>query len=425
MTKLLKSVKSKDDLYNAFQRAEGLQRVTVLLASATSKKRAAEIILNEGLTVLGATNGEIDLVSNDKSFYVFAHKGYPEEFVKQWPTIPKEIPTDTPLLISDVIHTKKPQFIKDSNNLPPSYEVGKSFFTASGAQSVALLPLMSKKTLLGVLVFTFKEVQQFTQQEKVFMTTLANQLAQTFDRLTAQENLERTNKQLKELDARKDEFISMASHELKTPLTSMRLFLDLLERQLTLSGQQESIHLLYKAQEQAGRLQRLVTDFLDISRIQQGKMQYVKETFFIDQLVKDTVEGIVIPQEVVIKKSMPLRVHGDKFRLYQVLTNFLTNANKYSPKDSSIYVTVENIGDEAVVSVKDFGEGVRKEEQKRIFEKLYQVTNTEKKSYSGLGMGLYISKEIINHHGGTIGVKSRKGKGATFYFTLPLVKDTQ
>lgn len=421
MDKVLKGVKTNDDLYQAFKRADGLQRVTALLTKAQTKKRAANIILNEGLSILDAANGEIDLLNEDDTFYVFAHKGYPKTFVDEWPTLPHTIPKNTPLLITEVISNKKPLFIKNIDKLPAKYELGKSFFTATGTHSAALLPLLMKNKLIGVLVFTFKIPQAFARQEKIFMRTLTNQCAQTFERIQAQEKLKKSIKKLREMDRKKDDFISIASHELKTPLTSMKLFLELLSRQLeTAKKADQSIHLLKKAQEQTHRLQRLVTDLLDVSRIQKGKLQFLSEPFRLDKLIEDTLDGLSLQHNILIKKTTPLIVKGDKFRIYQVLTNFLTNANKYSPPNSEIHISIEKNDTNALVKVKDFGIGIAQNQQKNIFNKLYQVKNAEKKTYSGLGMGLFIAKEIITHHKGSIGVKSTKGKGATFFFTLPL-----
>jgi len=117
-----------------------------------------------------------------------------------------------------------------------------------------------------------------------------------------------------------------------------------------------------------------------------------------------------------------LPVFGDRFRVYQVITNLLTNAVKYSPKKDKIIIDAKKVGKEALVSVKDFGIGIPKDKQEKIFEKLYQVTEPDVKTFPGLGMGLYISNEIVKRHNGKMWVKSQKGKGSTFYFTLPLAQ---
>ena len=169
MDKNITAIKGREDLLKAFKRADGLQRVTALLANARTKKRVADIVLNEGLTILGAANGEIDLVRNDGSLSVFAHKGYPHEFVKKWPTILHTIPSDTPLLINEVLQNQKASFIDDTEALPSKYKVAKSFFSTTGTKSVAVLPIKIKREVSGVIVFAFTRKQHFNKQEKIFM----------------------------------------------------------------------------------------------------------------------------------------------------------------------------------------------------------------------------------------------------------------
>lgn len=228
----------------------------------------------------------------------------------------------------------------------------------------------------------------------------------------------------KEQEKLKDEFISMASHELKTPITSMKMFLDILSNYL---GEEDSNAQSYvkRIKDQTNKMRDLVNDLLDVSRIGTGKLRFTNEKFQLDEVVDDTIESIrpaAKKHTLVFKNSDSLPVYGDKFRIYQVITNLLNNAIKYSPKGNKVIITAKAIDGEAVVSVQDFGIGIAKGKEEKIFEKLYQVTDTEEKTFPGLGMGLYISKEIIDGHNGKMWVKSIKGKGSTFYFSLKLKK---
>jgi signal transduction histidine kinase len=228
----------------------------------------------------------------------------------------------------------------------------------------------------------------------------------------------------KELEKRKDDFVNMASHELKTPLTSMKLYLDYLGNSLKKHGDTKAIRAYHSLKDQTGRLQKLVNDLLDVSRLQTGKLNFNKEQFRLDKLVEETAEWLqgTAKQKIVLAKLTNLNVSADRFRIYQVLTNLITNAMKYAPDDQKIIIRVEKINDRAVVSVKDFGIGVAKDQQKKIFDRLYQVSDDQTKTFPGFGMGLYISHEIITRHRGQIWVESEIGKGATFYFSLPLEK---
>lgn len=230
--------------------------------------------------------------------------------------------------------------------------------------------------------------------------------------------------QEKELEGRKDDFVNMASHELKTPITSIRLYLDSLVLRTKKEKDIKNLKTLKNIQYQTERLQELVNDLLDVSRIQTGKLSFNKEEFRLDSLVKNTLEELQggIDKKVIYKGGPPTRLYADKFRVYQVLTNLITNADKYSPQGKEINVKVQRVNGKAIVSVKDYGIGVPKEKQNRIFDRLYQVSEDIKGTYPGLGMGLYISREIIKRHKGKIWVESKEGEGSTFYFSLPVRK---
>lgn len=227
----------------------------------------------------------------------------------------------------------------------------------------------------------------------------------------------------KDVEKRKDDFINMASHELKTPITSLRLYIDLLLRQMDKKSDEKTLRITKSIAYQADRIQELVSDLLDVSRLQTGKLTFTKEEFRLDKLldqIVDELQGITKDQKIITKTTGAIKVKADKFRIYQVFTNLITNAVKYSPPGTKITITVAKQKDKAIVSVKDEGRGISKDQQKKIFERLYQVTGGTYMQSSGLGMGLYISREIVTKHRGTIWVESEKGKGSTFHFTLPL-----
>ncbi len=224
-----------------------------------------------------------------------------------------------------------------------------------------------------------------------------------------------------QLDQEKSDFLSMASHELKTPLTSMKIFIDLLKRQQSQQSEKGDYY-VNRIKDQADRLGELTNDLLDVSRIETGKLRLSKDSFELNQLIEETVESIqpsTQKHKITVSHNGPVEVVADKYRIYQVLINFLTNAIKYSPQSEKIIVKIDERDEEIVVSVKDFGIGIKKQEQDKVFERLYQVSDPEEKTYPGLGLGLFISKEIIDRHKGKIWVESVKGKGSTFFFSLP------
>ncbi len=231
--------------------------------------------------------------------------------------------------------------------------------------------------------------------------------------------------QQKELESRKDDFVNMASHELKTPVTSLKLYSSLLKKHLEKLQDEKGIKTIISINQQTERLQDLINDLLDVSRLQTGKLMFTKENFRLDLVIRETIAGLKAAskkQEIKYKGTGAVAIFGDKFRIYQVLTNLLTNAMKYSPEHEKIIVQIRKEDKKVIVSVQDFGIGIAKDQQKKVFDRLYQVTEPKEKTFPGLGMGLYISKEIIKRHRGTIWVESEKGKGSTFYFSLPLSK---
>lgn len=224
-----------------------------------------------------------------------------------------------------------------------------------------------------------------------------------------------------EIEKRKDDFISMASHELRTPVTSLKLYTQLLDRQLSSTKEVGVPEALIKMNSQIDRLTNLIGDLLDLSRIQAGKLQIRKINFKLDELILDVVESMqaTTTHKFSIKGLSSNEVHADKERITQVLINLLSNAIKYSPESEKIIVQAHKTDTEVIVGVQDFGRGISNEHIGKIFERFYQIQDRGI-STGGLGIGLYISYEIVKRNGGNMWVKSKLGKGSTFYFSLPL-----
>ena len=226
----------------------------------------------------------------------------------------------------------------------------------------------------------------------------------------------------KEAERKKDEFISIASHELKTPMTSIKGYIQLLERSLDKEDLETTRVRLHKVQNQVEKLNLLVADLLDISKIESGKLKFNKKYFSFDKILDHIVEIMeqANPQVKFIKKGqITTEIFGDEMRIEQVIINFITNAIKYAPDSDEVHITSELRGDEIYFSVKDFGIGMAKEHQQQIFDKFYRVEETSER-FQGLGIGLYICQEIIERHEGKIGVNSEPDEGSEFYFTIPL-----
>jgi two-component system sensor histidine kinase/response regulator len=226
----------------------------------------------------------------------------------------------------------------------------------------------------------------------------------------------------KQAERKKDEFISIASHELKTPLTSVKGYMQLLGRSIEKGDILTVKKHLGKAQIQLEKLNELIADLLDISKIESGKLKFNKKHFSMDCLLDSVVDIIhqSNPEFKIIRNGkINKEVYADEMRIEQVIINFLTNAIKYSPGTSEIHINASLEGEKVYLGVKDFGIGIEPSQQKSVFDKFYRVEETAI-HFQGLGIGLYISAEIIKRHKGEVGVKSKMGEGSEFYFILPL-----
>jgi signal transduction histidine kinase len=224
---------------------------------------------------------------------------------------------------------------------------------------------------------------------------------------------------VKENETRKDEFIGIASHELKTPLTSIKGYLELLN---TIETKQPNKQLVEKAFSNAGKLDKLIKDLLDVSKMQIGQLELNLSTFDIDELIDETVASFQMVAKThtisVTHYTDHQFIRADRQRVEQVLINLLSNAVKYSSDESQVLVSLRRQDGEVVVGIRDFGQGVPKGEETNIFERFYRTKNVSK-HISGFGLGLYICRDIIQRHKGIIWVESEE-KGSLFCFSLPL-----
>ncbi len=225
---------------------------------------------------------------------------------------------------------------------------------------------------------------------------------------------------IKELEQKKDEFISIASHELKTPVTSIKGFVHLLQKDH--NPEDKHYKFLSKVDKQLDNLVELIEDLLTLSRVQAGKLPYRMKKVNISKLTREVVEDIQTTAQnhkIEFKDGVKQLVTADRERISQVLINLITNAIKYSPEGKNIIVEVKKAGHDIRVGVKDFGIGIDSREQGKLFDRFYRVEDAAHRTFPGLGIGLYLSKQIVTRHNGKIWFESKKGRGSTFYFQIP------
>jgi PAS domain S-box-containing protein len=223
---------------------------------------------------------------------------------------------------------------------------------------------------------------------------------------------------------KKDEFISIASHELKTPLTTLTGILQILDRLKSDPSAPMLREFIDRANKNVKKINALVGELLNVSQLTQGHLHLNRHSFNVYETINNCchyvrTEGIF---EIIIEGDQTREIYADPGRIEQVIVNYINNAVKYAPDSGQLLITFGEQGAELKVAVTDKGPGIPKEKLPHLFDRFYRVDSKESQ-YSGLGLGLYICSEIISRHGGRVGADSAFGKGSSFWFTLPLAND--
>jgi PAS domain S-box-containing protein len=230
-----------------------------------------------------------------------------------------------------------------------------------------------------------------------------------------------TEKKLDE--TRKNDFIGMVSHELKTPLTSLGAIIQVANAKLKNSEDSFLAGAMQKANQQVKRMSAMINGFLNISRLESGKIHIEKQDFDMETLISDVIEEAnltVSTHLIYLSHCPPLPVSADRDKIGSVISNLISNAIKYSPKGKKIEVSCATKDNQVIVSVKDEGMGIKPDDLDKIFDRYYRVETNHTRHIAGFGIGLYLSSEIIERHGGKVWAESQSGVGSTFYFSLPL-----
>lgn len=277
--------------------------------------------------------------------------------------------------------------------------------------SLAIPIRSADKLLIGAMFFGYAHRDVFDAADEDIIRSIASLVAVTLENA-------RLFEEVNALNLRKNEFIALASHELKTPLTTTKGYLQILERS---EIDQVGRRFLAKALKQLERINALIAELLDISKIEAGKLSFHFEQFDMSEMILDVVETFHFSSQThtvfVNNIHGDYLVEADRQRMEQVVINLITNAIKYSPNAHQVHVVLNSSPEEVMVQVIDEGMGMTRDQQEKVFTRFYQVEGTSK--MTGLGLGLYLSKEIVERHGGKVGVISEIGKGSTFYFSVP------
>ncbi|WP_121809183.1 PAS domain S-box protein [Mucilaginibacter kameinonensis] len=410
-----KQKKAEDRLQQYAERLEILNSIGQVISAELDIQSILQKVTDSTTQLCGAQFGAFfhNLVNEQgESYMLFTLSGAPREAFEKFgmprntavfhPTFSGEGTVRVDDITKDPRYGKNaPHFGKPAGHLP--------------VVSYLAVPVRGKSgEVIGGLFFGHEQPARFTKEHEQLVLAVAAQASVALDNAKLYEDI-------KQLNEKKDEFIGLASHELKTPVTSLKGYLQIIARNLPADDRNKL--LANRALEQVGRLTTLISDLLDVTKIQTGKLPFTYADYDIIKSITDLREILQQTEsshQIIL--NLPLErliIHADSQRIEQVIINLVTNAVKYSPKGDKVIITGAVINNKLRISVQDFGIGIQPDQLERVFSRFYRVENLAS-HMSGLGIGLYICQEIVTRHQGRLWVESTYGEGSTFYFELPL-----
>jgi len=400
-----------------------MQRIDRELSATLDYNRVMSLTLDWALRMTGADVGGVAVVVETESglrgLHFLANRGYPEELISAHEEEPWPLEQG---IVGRVVRTGKPELVEDVENDPDYAPV------VPGMVVQLTVPIRREEQIAGVITLESSRRDRLNQEALEFVIRLADHAAIAIENARLFEQVRRANEA-------KTEFISFVSHELKQPMTSIKGYTDLLAKGTVgeLSDMQRSF--LETVRSNVERMNKLVSDLLDISRIESGRMWLEFRSVSIEKAIGEVlrmtrrqIEAKQQTLEVDIPSDLPL-VRGDRDRLVQVMTNLVSNACKYTPEEGHIAIRAQRwsdgrgaVGQDEFVlcSIADTGIGITSEDQEWLFTKYFRADDPAVHSVPGTGLGLVITKSLVELHGGEIWVESEVGKGSTFTFTIPV-----
>ncbi|NTU84353.1 MAG: GAF domain-containing protein, partial [Chloroflexales bacterium] len=406
----------------ALDRLHRLQQVTAALVEAVTPEQVGEVLVQQIVGALGAQTAALALRSDDGSLLRLVHAaGYPTEVWATWQLVP--IDAGTPR--ADCVQAGQAIYLESPEALGASYPNLGTLGAALGAGAWVMVPLRSVGQALGGLRITFAAARAFSAEERAFLLALAQQGAAALERARLYAVEHHARAAAEAAVRQREEFLAVASHELKTPLAALLGSAQILAQRLQGSAllSERDQGSLERVLAQGQRLQRMVNRLLDLSRIAQGKLQLELGLVDLRALVQQTVTELqaLYPRHavVVLTPDAPVWLRGDELRLTQVLQNLLENAAKYSAHGGTITVRLTTEARATSVTVEDEGIGIPAADLPHLWERFSRASNVDVDHISGVGIGLYVVQEIVALHGGQVAVRSVEGAGSAFTVTLP------
>jgi signal transduction histidine kinase len=399
-------------------RTSRLHALTAALSESVTLDAVAHAVVHQGRAAVGAVAAEVALLVEDgTAFETIAAEGAGFE-------IHRRVPVEHGLCATDAVEKKAAMFVSSFEEWQDRYPTSASLAADGGYVSAATLPLLAAGRATGVLAFFFTMPVSYDEEYRALLVSVAQHCAQALDRARLYESAQKARADAETANRLKDEFVSIVSHELRSPLNailgwSAMLLRGSLEPAMTSRAVQA-------VNDNATRQARLIEELLDFSRVSSGRVALVREEIPLRDLIRGVVES-VIPETVdkgvtlQLGEMPPLRVDGDLQRLEQVLFNLLGNALKFTPKGGRITVALERHDGMAEIRVTDTGAGIEPDFLPFVFDRFRQG-DPGSREHGGLGLGLSIARQLVEAHDGSIRVESPgPGQGATFVVALPVL----
>jgi signal transduction histidine kinase/ActR/RegA family two-component response regulator len=401
-------------------RTSRLYALSAGLSEAVSLSAVAKAIVRLGKVVVGASAGSVAMLTDGGTRFETLHA---DEHGSEAIDSQRRFPAAKGLCATAAAETQRPVFVGSFGEWQERYPQSASIAADGGYESSATLPLLVDGAVFGVLSFHFTVPVNFDEEYAAVLTSVAHHCAQALDRARLYETAERARSEAETANQSQDDFLSTISHELRTPLNAMLGWAAMLKSgAVDASRTQRAVEAIFN---NATRQGRLIEELLDVSRIVAGRASLDPQDVDLGENLRGAVEAIMPLAaskeiEVKLEAATGISVFADPRRLEQVFSNLLSNAVKFTPAGGQIFVDVKTSDGAAQVRVMDSGSGIDPVFLPHVFERFRQADSAPTRTTGGLGLGLFISRQLVEAQGGTIRAESEgPGRGSAFTVTLP------